>query len=286
MLTVSPLLAGAALEAWTQAISPGWITAIMWPSIVVRRPFTLAFATRETPAEMVGTPESLRFNDIITAEWAISFTVGTAALVLAGPAASTAVTTVRAGFRARLKNESDLEVVAEAASGPEGVAVVEELHPDVVLMDLRMPGGDGVDATRAIVAGSSKTAVVIVTTYEADGDIVRAVEAGALGYLLKDTRQTSSSAVRAAARGEAILSPSVAARLVRTVRQPHRAPLSPREKSVLRPVADGRTNGEIGLDLFITEATAKTHLLRISTKLGVSDHTAAVTTAIDRGELT
>ncbi|WP_295692159.1 response regulator transcription factor [Lapillicoccus sp.] len=194
---------------------------------------------------------------------------------------------VRAGFRALLENEPDLEVVAEAASGPEGVAVVAELRPDVVLMDLRMPGGDGVDATRAIGAGPSRTAVVIVTTYETDGDIVRAVEAGALGYLLKDTpAEELVRAVRAAARGETILSPSVAARLVRTVRQPHRAPLSPREKSVLRLVADGRTNGEIGLDLFITEATVKTHLLRIFTKLGVSDRTAAVTTAIDRGELT
>lgn len=193
---------------------------------------------------------------------------------------------VRAGFRALLENEPDLEVVGEAASGPDGVALVEELRPDVVLMDLRMPGGDGVDATRAIRAGTSPTAVVVVTTYETDGDIVRAVEAGALGYLLKDTPPDELvRAVRAAARGETILSPAVAARLVRSVRQPRRAPLSPREKAVLRLVAEGRTNGEIGQDLFITEATVKTHLLRIFTKLEVSDRTAAVTTAIDRGEL-
>ncbi|MEP6798994.1 MAG: response regulator transcription factor [Lapillicoccus sp.] len=194
---------------------------------------------------------------------------------------------VRAGFRALLENEPDLEVVAEATSGPEGVDAVEQLRPDVVLMDLRMPGGDGVDATRAIRAGTSNTAVVVVTTYETDADIIRAVEAGALGYLLKDTPPDELvRAVRAAARGETILSPGVAARLVRSVRQPHRAPLSPREKAVLRLVADGRTNGEVGQELFITEATVKTHLLRIFTKLDVSDRTAAVTTAIDRGELT
>ncbi|MEO7059561.1 MAG: response regulator transcription factor [Lapillicoccus sp.] len=194
---------------------------------------------------------------------------------------------VRAGFRALLENEPDLEVVAEATSGPEGVDAVEQLRPDVVLMDLRMPGGDGVDATRAIRAGTSNTAVVVVTTYETDADIIRAVEVGALGYLLKDTPPDELvRAVRAAARGETILSPGVAARLVRSVRQPHRAPLSPREKAVLRLVADGRTNGEVGQELFITEATVKTHLLRIFTKLDVSDRTAAVTTAIDRGELT
>ncbi|HEX4723940.1 MAG TPA: response regulator transcription factor, partial [Pseudonocardiaceae bacterium] len=162
------------------------------------------------------------------------------------------------------------------------------LEPDVVLMDLRMPGVDGVTATGRILAEHRAVKVVVLTTYETDADILRAVEAGAVGYLLKDTSPTRlAGAVLAAARGETVLAPSVAARLVSSVRRPGPAPaLSAREVEVLRLVGRGLTNADIGRELFISEATVKTHLLRMFHKLGVSDRTAAVTSAMARGYLT
>jgi DNA-binding NarL/FixJ family response regulator len=193
---------------------------------------------------------------------------------------------VREGLRGMLAAEPDLDVVGEAGSGPEAVALVGVRAPDVVLMDLRMPGGDGVAATAAITAAHRGTRVVVLTTYDTDADILRAVEAGAAGYLLKDcSRAELVSAVRAAARGETVLTPSVAARLVDRVRGPAPDGLSPREVQVLRLVAVGRTNAEIGRELHITEATVKTHLLRTFAKLEVSDRTAAVTVARNRGLL-
>jgi DNA-binding NarL/FixJ family response regulator len=157
---------------------------------------------------------------------------------------------------------------------------------DVILMDLRMPGTDGVAATSQILAERPATRIVVLTTYETDADILRAVEAGAAGYLLKDARPADvAGAVRAAARGETVLAPSVAARLVTHVRRPPREALSAREVEVLTLVARGLTNAEIGRRLFISEATVKTHLLRLFGKLGVGDRTAAVTTAIERGDL-
>ncbi|GGG01518.1 DNA-binding response regulator [Rhodococcoides trifolii] len=193
---------------------------------------------------------------------------------------------VRAGFRALLENEPDLDVVGEAESGATAVELVSSTAPDVVLMDLRMPGGDGVTATRELKKRFPTVAVIVVTTYETDADILRAVEAGATGYLLKDARPDElTGAIRGVFRGETVLSPNVAARLVRSIRGPKNASLSPREKAVLALVADGKTNSDIGAALFITEATVKTHLLRIFGKLDVSDRTAAVTTALDRGEL-
>jgi len=192
---------------------------------------------------------------------------------------------VRAGVRGMLAGEPDVTVVGEAASAAEAVVSVAALAPDVVLMDLRMPGGDGVAATRRILAGSPATRVVVLTTYETDGDILPAVEAGAAGYLLKDaSRADLLHAVRAAARGETVLAPSVARRLVRRVRQPA-VSLSGREVEVLRLVGAGLSNAEIGRDLHISEATVKTHLLRTFAKLGVSDRTAAVTTAMAAGLL-
>jgi DNA-binding NarL/FixJ family response regulator len=153
-------------------------------------------------------------------------------------------------------------------------------------MDLRMPGGDGVQATAGITAALPSTRVVVLTTYETDADIVRAVEAGAAGYLLKDTpRQDLIAAIRAAARGETVLGPTVAGRLVSHLRRPAVEPLSGRETEVLRLVARGETNAAIGRALFISEATVKTHLLRAFSKLGVSDRTAAVTRAIELGVL-
>ncbi|HEY3652401.1 MAG TPA: response regulator transcription factor [Streptosporangiaceae bacterium] len=192
---------------------------------------------------------------------------------------------VRAGLRGMLAGEADIEVAGEAASGPEAVARARTGGFDVILMDLRMPGGDGVAATEHILAADPGARVLILTTYETDADILRAVEAGATGYLLKDaTPAELAGAVRAAARGETVLAPSVAERLISHVRRP-RESLSARETEVLAQVARGRTNAEIGQALFISEATVKTHLLRAFGKLGVSGRTAAVTTAIERGLL-
>ncbi|MCM4085073.1 response regulator [Paractinoplanes hotanensis] len=193
---------------------------------------------------------------------------------------------IRAGIRAMLHDVTDLHVVGEAETGDGAVAAARELTPDVVLMDLRMPGGDGVTATAAIRAELPGTRVVILTTYETDGDILRAVEAGAAGYLLKDTSPAElADAVRAAARGETVLSPSVTARLVDRLRPGRPETLSRREVDVLRLVAAGHTNAEIGRALFITEATVKTYVVRIFTKLGVSDRTAAVMAAVQAGVL-
>jgi DNA-binding NarL/FixJ family response regulator len=194
---------------------------------------------------------------------------------------------VRAGLAGILDAEPDIEVVGEAGSAQEAVVLAGSLRPDVVLMDLRMPGGDGVTATIGVLAAVPSTRVVVLTTYESDADILRAVEAGAAGYLLKDaSRAELVAAIRSAARGETVLAPSVATRLVDRMRRPPAADtLSPREVEVLRHVARGLSNAEIGRELFISEATVKTHLLRTFAKLGVSDRTAAVTTAIASGHL-
>jgi len=193
---------------------------------------------------------------------------------------------VRAGLRGMLSAEPDIEIVGEAGSGPEAVALARTGRYDLILMDLRMPGGDGVAATEQIIADDPGARVLVLTTYETDADILRAVEAGAAGYLLKDaTPAELADAVRAAVRGETVLAPSVAERLVTHVRRPQRESLSAREIEVLARVALGRTNAEIGRELFISEATVKTHLLRAFAKLGVSGRTAAVTTAIERGLL-
>ncbi|MFF4617091.1 response regulator [Nonomuraea jabiensis] len=186
---------------------------------------------------------------------------------------------VREGLRGMLLAEPDLEVVGEAGSGDEAVVVVPRLRPDVILMDLRMPGGDGVSAIERLGPGHR---VIVLTTYEDEGEILRAVSAGAAGYLLKDvSRADLASAVRAAAGGRTVLSPSVAARLAG--RRPAVPVLSEREREVLELVAQGLTNGEIGRRLFIGEATVKTYLLRVFGKLGVSDRTSAVLAALDLG---
>jgi DNA-binding NarL/FixJ family response regulator len=193
---------------------------------------------------------------------------------------------VREGLRGMIDAEPDLTVVGEAGSGAEAIALAESLCPDVILMDLRMPDVDGVTATERILATLPRTRIVVVTTYESDADILRAVEAGATGYLLKDaTRAELADAVRDAARGKTVLAPTVADRLVHFVRQPSSVTLSVREVEVLHQVAKGKTNAEIGQQLHISEATVKTHLLRAFNKLGVSDRTAAVTTAMSLGLL-
>ncbi|MFE3371577.1 response regulator [Streptomyces sp. NPDC059173] len=193
---------------------------------------------------------------------------------------------VREGLRGMLDAEPDLTVVGEASSGPRAEALCAELLPDIVLMDLRMPGG-GVASIRRIRAAALPCRVVVLTTYESDSDILRAVEAGASGYLLKDLgRAELADAIRAAARGETVLAPTVATRLVDQLREAPEVPrLSERETQVLRLVAEGCTNAEIGRRLFIGESTVKTHLLRVFGKLGVSDRTAAVTGAMRHGLL-
>ena len=193
---------------------------------------------------------------------------------------------VRSGLVGMLAIEDDLEVVGEAADGEEAVLRVAALAPDVVLMDLRMPRLDGAGATARIVAEHPSTRVLVLTTYDTDDDIVRAVEAGATGYLLKDTpRAQLVDAVRAASRGETVLAPPVVARLVSRMRAPAVEALTPREVQVLAAVARGLSNGDIGRELFIGEATVKTHLLRAFAKLGVDDRTRAVTVAMERGIL-
>jgi DNA-binding NarL/FixJ family response regulator len=190
---------------------------------------------------------------------------------------------MRAGVVALLGSEPDLLIVGEAGDGREAVELVARLRPDVAVLDLRMPVLDGVAVTARIAAEHPTTKVLILTTYDTDSEIKRAVDAGALGYLLKDAgREQLVGAVRAAARGETVLAPSVAARLVARMRGPAPVTLTAREVDVLRAVADGLSNPEIGARLFITEATVKTHLLRIFAKLDVSDRTAAVVAAMER----
>ncbi|MFE1100967.1 response regulator [Nocardiopsis alba] len=196
---------------------------------------------------------------------------------------------VREGIRGMLSTEPDLDVVGDAGSGPEAVVRAAELSPDVILMDLRMPGGDGVEATERIRAAHPGVHVLVLTTYDTDTDILRAVEAGATGYLLKDTpRGELAEAVRSAARGETVLSGHLAGKLLTGVRrrsEPEGPALSPREVEVLRLAADGHTNAVIGRILHISATTVKTHLMRIYEKLGVGDRTSAVTRALRRGLL-
>jgi DNA-binding NarL/FixJ family response regulator len=199
---------------------------------------------------------------------------------------------VRAGLRALLGAEPGLAVVAEAGTGEETVAAARQQQPDVVLMDLRMPGGGGLAAIRQLSAELPGIRVLVLTTYDSDADILPAVEAGAAGYLLKDTpRDTLIGAIFAAARGETVLAPSVAGRLVHRLRSaPDGAPaaretLSARETQVLALAGRGLTNAQIGRELFVSEATVKTHLLRAYAKLGVSGRTAAVTRAMELGVL-
>ena len=193
---------------------------------------------------------------------------------------------VRAGLQGMLVSQPDFDVIAEASTGGEAVDLVMALRPDVVLMDLRMPEMDGVGAISQIVAEQPDAHVLVLTTYDTDAEIVRAVGAGATGYLLKDTpREELCRAIRAAARGESVLAPVVAARLMGRVREPDQEELSGREIEVLDLVAGGTSNKEIGNRLHISDSTVKSHLSHIFGKLGVDDRTAAVTAAFERGIL-
>lgn len=194
---------------------------------------------------------------------------------------------VRDGLRGMFTSDPRFDVAGEAADGARAVVLAETLHPDVVLMDLRMPGMDGVSAISRMAERGVPARVLVLTTYDTDSDVLPAIEAGATGYLLKDApREELFRAVLAAARGEAVLSPTVASRLLSQVRSPAKEPLSQRELEVLGMVARGATNREAAARLFISEATVKTHLLHIYAKLGVNDRAAAVAAAFERGLLT
>ena len=196
---------------------------------------------------------------------------------------------VRDGLRGMFESAPGFVVLGEAASGEEALERAAALDPDVVLMDLRMPGGGGVAAIAHLTRTGARAKVLVLTTYDTDSDTLPAIEAGATGYLLKDApRDELFTAVRAAAEGRTVLSPAVASRLVSAVRTP-RAPgneaLSAREREVLALVAKGTPNREIARELFISEATVKTHLTHLYAKLGVNDRAAAVASAYDRGLL-
>jgi DNA-binding NarL/FixJ family response regulator len=194
---------------------------------------------------------------------------------------------VRDGLRGLFAGDPDFEVVAEASDGSDAISRTDAFRPDVVLMDLHMPGLDGVSATREIVDRELGARVLVVTTYDTESDVLPAIEAGATGYVLKDTpRDALRDAVRAAAAGETVLSPPVARQLVGQVRQPSRGTLSDRELEILKLVAGGATNKAVAKELFISEATVKTHLLHAFDKLGVHHRAAAVAAAYERGLMT
>jgi DNA-binding NarL/FixJ family response regulator len=196
---------------------------------------------------------------------------------------------VRDGLRGMFAGNDEFEVVGEAPDGVTAVARATALRPDVVLMDLRMPGGDGVSAISELSQRKLPARILVLTTYDTDSDVLAAIEAGATGYLLKDAPPDELlRGVRAAARGDSVLSPTVASRLVGRMRAPVPAsePLSQRELEVLGLVARGTGNREAAARLFISEATVKTHLMHIYAKLGVNDRAAAVAAAFDRGLLT
>ena len=192
---------------------------------------------------------------------------------------------VRGGIVALLESASDMEVVGTASTGLEAVELALQLGPDIVLMDLRMPGIDGDEATARLVAARSGIRVVVLTTYETDAGILSAIEAGASGYLLKAAPQEEILAgIRSVARGEVALAPSIAAMLVNRVKRPQIS-LSARETEVLGLVSQGLSNPAIAKRLFLSEATVKTHLLHAFEKLEVSDRTRAVTKAMELGLL-
>jgi DNA-binding NarL/FixJ family response regulator len=201
---------------------------------------------------------------------------------------------IRAGFRMILAAEPDIEVVGEATTGAEAVALTRELRPDVVLMDIRMPELDGIEATRRILAQNSaaETSVLILTTFDLDEYVYDALRAGASGFLLKDVPAHQLAAgIRTVGQGDALLAPSITRRLIEEFAA-SRAPadpapgldqLTPRELEVFRLLATGKTNGEIAAELIVGETTIKTHVTRILMKLGVRDRVQAVVLAYETG---
>ncbi len=203
---------------------------------------------------------------------------------------------VRTGFRMILESEPDIEVVGEAASGEQATAAARRLHPDVVLMDIQMPGGDGLEATRRITESPDITSrVVILTTFERDEYVFEALHAGASGFLLKNAPpEQLVEAVRVVAAGDALLAPSVTRRIIEQFsRRPVEADvrervesLTQREREVLVLLARGRSNSELAADLFVTEGTVKTHVSSLLAKLGLRDRVQAVVMAYESGLVT
>ncbi len=193
---------------------------------------------------------------------------------------------VRDGLKDMLSSQPDFEVVAEAKNGAEAVALADRLKPHVVLTDLAMPQMDGVTAITQIKAQHQDIQILVLSSYDSDSDILPAIEAGAIGYLLKDSpREELYEAIRAAAQGRPLLTSAVAGRLMERMRGPTEEALSAREIEVLKLVAGGANNKEIANQLYVTEATVKSHLIRIYGKLNVADRTAAVVKAMELGIL-
>lgn len=202
---------------------------------------------------------------------------------------------LRMGFRLILEGESDLEIAGEACTGDEAVRLSAQLRPDVVLMDVRMPRGDGIEATRQITASGSCSRIIILTTFDLDEYAFAGLQAGASAFLLKDVApQELVQAVRVVASGDAVVAPRVTQRLLETyvrslppatatVRDPRLAELTPRENEVLQAVAGGLSNAELAATFFLSEATIKTHVRRILTKLGLRDRVQAVVFAYENG---
>ncbi|GGP37239.1 response regulator [Streptomyces abikoensis] len=204
---------------------------------------------------------------------------------------------VRSGLRVLMADHPDLEVVGEAATGSEAVRLVGELDPDVVVMDIRMPGMDGIEATRLITAGPTAARVLVLTTFDEDDHVRGALRAGASGFVVKDMALDDIlAAIRVVAAGDALLAPGVTRRLIadfagRPEAAPRRPPrpvegITEREREVLTLVGRGRSNTEIAEDLFITVATAKSHVSRLLTKLGARDRVQLVITAYEAGLVT
>jgi DNA-binding NarL/FixJ family response regulator len=201
---------------------------------------------------------------------------------------------VRSGLRMVMADHPDLEVVGEAATGAEAVQLVRDTGPDVVVMDIRMPGMDGIEATRLITAGPAATRVLVLTTFDEDDYVYGALRAGASGFVVKDMALNDIlAAIRVVAVGDALIAPAVTRRLIadfagRPPRQSSRpvAGITEREREVLTLIGRGRTNTEIAEDLFITVATAKSHVSRLLTKLGARDRVQLVITAYETGLVT
>lgn len=204
---------------------------------------------------------------------------------------------VRSGLRMLMAHHPDLEVVGEASTGAEAVRLAGEIDPDVVMMDIRMPGMDGIEATRLITAGPAASRVLVLTTFDQDDHVYGALRAGASGFVVKDMPLDEIlAAVRVVAAGDALIAPGVTRRLIaefagRPASAPARSPrpvegITEREREVLTLVGRGRSNTEIAEDLFITVATAKSHVSRLLTKLDARDRVQLVITAYETGLVT
>lgn len=190
---------------------------------------------------------------------------------------------VRSGLHALLSSQPDFEIVAEAENGEEAAKLTFSLTPDLIIMDLQMPVLDGLGAIKLIRDKLPKANILVLTTYETDADILPALKAGAIGYLLKDTPpEQLFQAIRSAASGEMALAPRVAEKVTQRLTKPSKNTLSSREIEVLELAAQGNSNKAIAKKLFITEATVKSHFVHIFSKLGVTDRTAAVTKAVKK----